>query len=239
MSRVDTLTVFLVVIIVVYSALATGIVAAFAVEEYEGDSKDFDLLDALDWEVSQYENISKPVIFENKVEYTDLDPDREVRWTQLIFEDVLKVDSKGIGFPDNVFWTKLNPEGISDSQNNVLESFIIDNFDTEKNYTYIVFNSGGKLETHALFSIQFYYNVTGDAITYLYDSIEDSIDAGELTVMLGTNLTYIDAFDVGKITSTIIGFGSIYTGIPAEVNFLISGIWWILIILLGVKLIVG
>lgn len=247
MARVDNLTVFLIIVIVVYTALATGISASYASVSFSGalgQGWDLDILEAFDFESTQTENISKPALFlfPNTVYYTDFTPERSVSWrNELLGDDFLYVESKGIGFPANLLWNNLKPDGVEDSGTfaGVGESYLISEYNYDKNYTYLVFNRGGQLETHVLFSPQFYYNETAEAITWIYDNMTASIDAGELTVTVGVNVTYQDAFDISKIFGQLVGFGSIYTGMPDEVNYLISGIWWTMILLLGVKLVVG
>jgi len=244
MARVDDVTYYLVIVIVVYTVLAGGITAGYAGTTYETDENSLDLYDLLDFEDSQTENISKPTIpvFPETVYYDTLSPERLVNWrVELLTDDFFYIDAKGIGFPANLIWNNLKPEGLDpddfDTLAGVSEQYIIDNYDTDKNYTRVVFNKGGQLETTALFSPQFDYN--GTVISWAYENMTAAIADGELTVTLGVNATYIDAFDVNKILGNMVGFGAIYGDMPQEINMLVSGVWWALIILLGVKLAVG
>ena len=82
----------------------------------------------------------------------------------------------------------------------------------------------------------FYYNnVTGE-ITYLYDSLEDSFDAEKCTVVLATNASY-QSFHMFDVFGVLAGFQTY--SMPTEVSVLISGAFWVLLILTVVKLIVG
>lgn len=244
---------FLVIVIVVYTALASGITAAYANLNYTGSlgqGWSLDFLETFDFETTQTQNLTKPALFffPNEVEYLDLSPNRKAGWrNEPIGEDYLQVWAKGIGFPANLIYNNLVPYGLSESDYTfaaassygVSENYLIDEYDEYNNYTYVIFNKGGQLETHVLFSPQFYYNETADEITWIYDNMTASITAGELTVTVGVNVTYFDYFSIDKVFGQLVGFGGIYSGMPDEINYLISGIWWAMIILLGVKLVVG
>lgn len=244
MARVDNITIFLVVVIVAYTTLAGGITATYAGLTYEGDDNSIDIYDVLNYADTETMNLSRPAVpfFPETAYYTGLSPERSANWRlEIISEAFFYVEAKGIGFPANLIFNNLEPEGLEPNSfgtlSGVSESYVIDNYDTDKNYTHVVFNKGGQLETHALISPQFNYN--GTYITYMYDNMTDAINNGEVTITLGVNASYIDAFDVNKIMGNIVGFGAIYNEMPTEVNIFVSGIWWALIILLGVKLVVG
>jgi len=234
MARVDSITVFMCVVIFVYTTLAGGVVSTYAKTDYSPNINTLNINEfGVDFEFYEYYNISKPILSVTDVYYTTLIPERRVTWwNPVVGEGWFTVSCKGIGFPANLLWNRLEPLKF-------YESDIISNYNENLNYTYEIFNKKGQLETHVIFSTQFFYNSTTDEIFYLYDDIQDSINNGELTVLVGTNATYIDNYDIGRIFGMLVGFGIVYDDIPNEINVLISGIWWIIIILLGIKLVLG
>lgn len=232
-SRIDGLTVFLLISLILYTVLVSGVLATFTsstfIDPYGGKSLEIDLGE--EYEVNDFGNVSLGGLLQEGTRFEGLTPDRLCRWYVGFFEDNhFVINSYGKNWWDSWTMFKLEPE-------KMYENEIEELYDYEKNYTKVIYNQGGEFETHVFFSPLFYYNDTSEEITYLNTTIHESIDNELITVVMATNQTYSNIYDIGKIFGMLTGF-STYS-MPTEISVIVSGIFWGLLILTAVKLVVG
>lgn len=227
MARISHFSIFLGIVLVSYTLIGGNVVNMYEgnpySNAYSGKVLNVDYLDSFtDYD---YQNVSfNNGVFENLYE---INPDRYVMWRDFwITEDGFEVESKGVDWWS--IFTKLEPKSVS-------ESTLLENFDYSKNYSRQVFNQGGKLETTMLVYPQFYTD--GENITFLFDSLEESFDDGNVTILLGSNASY-PSYDVFNFMGIVTGFSG-YGNIPTELSWLMGGIWWVMFLLLLIKLFVG
>lgn len=228
MARISSFTITLGIILVVYTIIGGNIVGMYegtgTIRPYAGKVLNVDYLD--NFVEYEYQNVSfNNGAYENT--YFTLSPDRAVMWRDAWFEeDYFNIESKGLEWYST--YTKLEPK-------KVYESVLITNFNYEKNYSRQVFNLGGKLETTMLVYPLFYTD--SENITFIYDNLEDSFNSDEVTVLLGSNSTYpsYDVFNFMGIVTGFVGYGIM----PLEISILIGGLWWVMFLLMLIKLFVG
>jgi len=231
-QRIDGFSIFLMVTLVLYTIIAGGVSSAFAGSTFTNPYGGSDLSLELAQNFTYYDvqNLSKPALGYNQVEFSPLNPNRRAYWVNSIFgEDYFNFKANGIGFWESLTYYQLEPSEISETE-------VLANYDFDKNYSKYILNVGGqKLETYVYIHPQFYDN--GTHVTFLYDSLEESIDDGEVTIFIGVNATFPD-FGARDLMGVIIGFTPA-SGTPNAISILISGVWWIMFLLLLVKLVIG
>jgi len=230
-SRIDSLTIFLAVTLIMYSILSSAVFATFEgvefVDPFSGKTFDIDLGE--EYEFNDVKNVTVGGILEY-TSFTELNPDRNIAWYRIPFQSgKFQVTCQGKNLWDS--WTQFNlkPEELTESQ-------ILTVFDNTMNFSKFIYNQGGEFETAVFYCPQFYYNETSEQPTYLYDSLEESFDNDIVTVIMATNATYVN-YDIGRIFGVLSGFSTY--GMPYEVSVLLGGIFWVLLLLTLVKLVVG
>ena len=231
-SRIDGITIFLTVTLILYTVLCNGVFATFTsstfVDPYGGKHYNIDLGEQ--FEFSEVENVTGGIIPPN-VMFSDLNPDRAVRWSQPFFtENYFSVVCYGKNWWDSWIRNVLNPEKMTEAK-------LLQIYDSDMNFSKVAYNIGGEFETHAFYCPLFYYNDTSEEVTYIDEDLETSFDNGEITVVLATNQTFVNTYDIGKIFGILTGFSTY--DMPLEVSAIIGGVFWGLLILLVVKLVVG
>ena len=233
-TRVSAFTITLAVTLVFYTLIGAGISATFNgtafINPYGGNDLNIDLVaDFVDYD---YHNITEPSLFSyTQVIYEDLSPDGAVRWVSEVWgNDYFTVSRKGLNFWDSFIFFTLKPE-------KALISDLIADYDYNENRSSIVFNWGGKFETHFYIYPMFYTDEIGEPV-FLYDNLEDSLNDGNCTVFLGVNATFPE-YNVFDIVGVITGFSTLGTETPNEINIVLSSIWWIMFLLLLVKIFIG
>lgn len=227
MARISSFTATLGLILICYTIIGGNIVGMYeqtgTVNAYGGKILNVDYLDNfVDYD---YQNITlNDGIYDHIYE---INPDRALTWFSDWFsENYFHVESKGLEWWSIYF--ALEPK-------QVYESELIANYNYAKNYSRYVFNLGGKLETTMLVYPQFYTD--GENITFLYDTLEESFEAETVTILLGSNASYptYDVFNFMGIVTGFVGYGDI----PLAINILLGGIWWVMFLLMLIKLFVG
>lgn len=232
-SRVDGITVFLVMTLVVYTMLANGVVSTFADTEYknpyENQVTDFEL--GVVFESSEVQNISEPEFVTSQALFEDLSPTGKLTWEgDLLGIGRLKVFRFGYDWWNGWISYPLNPyEGFTPSE-------LIEDYNPNGNYTRKVFDFGGDLEVYVYFCPLYHYNDVTEEVNYIYDGLEDSFNNGEITVVMGTNATY-QTNDIDDILGILNGFDTY--DMPDIVGDIISTIFWALLIITIAKLVVG
>lgn len=231
-SRIDGITIFLSVTLVLYTILCNGVFATFTsenfVDPYGGKHFNLDLGEEFDY--SDVENVTGGMIPPN-IMFSDLNPNRAVRWSQPFFSsNYLSVVCYGKNWWDNWVATVLNPEKMTESK-------LLQIYDSNMNFSKVSYNIGGEFETHAFYCPLFYYDEVSGEIIYIDEDLETSFENGKITVVLAINQTFINTYDIGKIFGILTGFSTY--GTPMEASVVIGGIFWVLLILLAVKLVVG
>jgi len=230
-SRIDSFTITIGVILIVYTILVAGVVATFTdsdfINPYAGASADFDL--GKDFASSEVQNMTLGSMADaNKFE--TLSPDRLIYWYDSFLADqVIRCYSFGHNIWDGWFNFELEPTyGYFYYE---IEELV----DDSGLFAELIFHRGLDLETY-VYLYPLAYKETGEDAVYLYDTLLESMDDGNLTVIVATNSTY-DNYNIDKAMSVITGFNTDY--FPYEIAVLIGGIWWGLLILVVVKLVVG
>lgn len=231
-SRIDSFTITVAVLLITYSILVAGVVATFTdtifVDPYGSASADFNL--GKDYDVSEVMNITiNDFSYPNKFE--DLTPARIVYWHDSFVygETVLSCNSFGHNIWDGWYSYELEPySGYSETE--ILE--LVDNQGIQAE---LPFGLGSDLETY-VYCMPLCYKAVGADPVYIYESLAESIDAGNMTVIVASNATY-NNYDIGQAMGVLTGFNTDYY--PFEIGVLIGGIWWGLLILVVVKLVVG
>ena len=231
-SRIDGVTIFLSVTLVLYTILCNGIFATFTsasfVDPYGGKAINLDLGES--FEYNDVENITGGII-PPKNYFTDLNPDRYVIWSQpFLVTDYFEIYCHGKNWWDSWGKFRLKP-------NTMTENELLQLYDSDMNFSRVAYNVGGEFETHAFYCPLFYYNETSGEVTYIDEDLETSFNNGEITMILATNQTFLNTYDIGKIFGILTGFTTY--DIPLEAGAVIGGIFWVLLILLAVKLVVG
>lgn len=230
-QRIDGYTISLLVTLVTYTVLAGGVTSSFQgttfQNPYGGASLNLGLVQNFTY--YDVQNMTKPALGLFQVDFDGLSPIRVGYWDNRIFsDDDFNFMCYGIGFWESLIQYQLEPSGLTEEQ-------VIQDYDFTKNYSRYVLNTGGQLESYVFICPQFFANATH--IIYLYDNIEDSIADNEVTVFIGANATFPD-FSAYDLVSVIVGFTA-STGTPSAVSVLISAIWWVMFLLLLVKLVIG
>ena len=225
-SRVDGITMFIGVTLVVYSILVAGVYATFTevgyIDPYGGKAVDLNL--AQDYEFNDIENVT----LGDWTEFSGLDPDRRIIWNDSwLGSDWFSVYRYGVNWWDGWLTFRLEPDEIYVSE-------VLTLYDSDLNYSKVVFDLGSNFETAVFFCPLFHYNETG--VTYIDSSLSDSIDNEVITVVMATNASYA-SYDIGHIMGALTGFSTY--DMPSELGSLTGGIFWMLLILLVVKLVVG
>lgn len=230
-SRIDGITIFLTVTLVLYTILCNGVFATFTsdtfVDPYGGKVYDIDLGE--EYENNDIQNVTG-ALFPTNVKFDNLDPDREMGWhTPLFGESWFEVVCYGKNWWDS--WSRfgLNPTSMKEAE-------LLEIYNENQNFSKVVYNHGGEFETHVFYCPLFYYNET-NGVTYLDDTLEESFSNNKITVVMATNQTFSSSYDIGKIFGILTGF-STYS-MPYEASVVIGGLFWVLLILLIVKLVVG
>ena len=231
-SRIDGITIFLSVTLILYTILCNGVFATFTtetfVDPYGGKVYNLDLGES--FEYNDVQNVTGGIIPPD-IMFTVLNPDRMVRWHQpFLVEDSFNVHCFGKNWWDGWTHTKLDPKGLTEAE-------ILQVYNEDKNFSKIVYNLGGEFETHAFYCPLFYYNETAQEVTYIDEDLETSFDNGEITMILATNQTFLNTYDIGKIFGILTGFSTY--DVPQEASVVIGGIFWVLLILLAVKMVIG
>ena len=229
-SRIDGITIFLAVTLVLYTILANGVMATFTtakfVDPYGGRTIDIELGE--DYEYNDIKNVTGGLFPEVQV-FTVLNPDRTITWNKPLFgENHFAVHCYGKNWWDSWSHFKLEPKGLHEDE-------ILQIYNENRNFSKVIYDQGGEFETHVFYCPLFYYNET-NGVTYLDDSLEDSFSNNKITVIMATNQTFYN-YDIGQIFGLLTGFST--HGMPYEVSVIIGGIFWVLLILLLVKLVVG
>lgn len=234
-ERIGGFTVFLAITLIIYSLLATGLVSVYAsstwVNRYGG--VDFDWKYAESFVSTDYGNITRPLgaLFYETLDFTSLNPDRQIRWVGgLLEDDWFKLYHKGTDWWNGWMNYIDKPEHLSESE-------ILANVDHEDESSHFIFNQGdNNYETHV-----FFYPLSGTTggteLVYVYDTLEESFDNDEITIVVGTNAT-LPSYDVFQIFGMVSGFQT-YGDMPTELSVLLSTIFWALTLMLLVKLFVG
>lgn len=236
-SRIDNMTVFLAVFLVIYGLLIAGVDATFYGGQFinpnSGISNEFDLGET--YLYSAYDNVTPSELFSAYTEFGgSISPKRYLGWTRSIWGG----GSFTLKCAGNDWWNgwlkyTLPPPSI-------LEEEVLIRYDETKNHTRIKFDVGGDLETSVFFSPLLYYNETETdpqlKVTLIYTTLEESLDNDEITVIVATNSTYTN-YNIGRVFSLLTGFS--VTDIPLEINALVTGVFYAILILLLVKLVVG
>lgn len=232
-SRIDGMTVFLVVTLIVYTILVAGVYATFTDSEFEtqyGDlPSDFRLGETVSFTYNDYKNVTPSFFAGIGVEFTELSPSRYgYWWDKWIGEPVVYIRISSINW-----WqygtVKQEPE-------HTIE-WILDNYDYDLNQTTWIVDKLTDWETWVFIKPQLYYNETSGEVTYLYDSLEESIENDVFTMVLSTNATLEDNFNIGKVFGLLSGLD--LGGLPAEIGYLTSAVFYALLILASVKLVIG
>lgn len=231
-SRIDGITIFLTVTLVLYTVLTTGLFVTFTgiafIDPYGGKTLNIDLGE--EFELSEAHNVTGGLIPPD-IKFTDLTPDRMIRWSyNFLTNDDFDVLCYGKNWWDSWIPTVLNPKEIEEDE-------LLQIYDTNMNFSKVVYNHGGEFETHVFYCPLFYYNETSEEVTYIDENLETSFDNGEITVVMATNQTFTSTYDIGKIFGILTGFSTY--DMPVEVSAIIGGIFWVLLMLLAVKLVVG
>lgn len=232
-SRIDGMTVFLVTILIVYSTLVSGIYATFTDAEFEGRygnlESDFKLGDTVDFEYNDYKNVTPSFFAGVGVEFDGLSPSRYgYWWDKVIGEPEVYVRISSIN------WWQFGTV-LCEPKHTI--QWILDNYDTQLNQTTWILDDLTDWSTWVFIKPQLYYNETSGDVTYLYDTLEESIENDVFTMILGTNATLENNFDIGKAFGLLTGFD--IGDAPPEVGYLISAVFYALAILTSVKLVVG
>lgn len=232
-SRVDGITVFLVMTLVIYTLLANGVVSTFAKTKFENPYanivKDFDT--GIYFENSDVKNITEPSFVASEAIFDDLNPSGKLTWeSDFLGNDRLKVFRFGYDWWNGWISYPLNPyEGYSSTE-------LIEDYNPNANYTRKVFDFGGDLEVYVFFCPLYYYDEVSGTVNYIYDGLEDSFNNGAITVVMGTNQTYTGS-DIDTVLGILNGFDTY--DMPDLIGDIISTIFWAMIILVIVKLVVG
>jgi len=223
MARITSLTVFTFVTLVSYTLLATlfaSFVYATPFENpYAGQTTDWQFYSQ--YQYSEVHNITFP----STTYYTTFSPDR-----RLIWENTLFTDNDKLWFARKDTWLGILWYNMAGSP--ITEQDIIDDFDTDINYSKYIFDQGGSFQTDV-----YIYPYTDANGTFIYYPINESITQGYLTVYMGVNNTTPTTFDIGILFGILTGF--YYYGAPVVISIIIGGIWWILCLLTLVKLVIG
>ena len=227
-SRIDGITIFLAVTLVLYTILVAGVYATFTdvgfVDPYSGKVANLEF--SQEYENNAIENAT----LGDWTEFTDLDPNSRLYWSDaFIGEDWFQVNRYGTNWWDGWLTYTLNPDQLYVSD-------VLDQYDTDLNYTKVVFDLGGDFETAVYFCPLFYFNDTSEEVTYIDDALNTSIDNGVISVVMATNASY-SSYDIGQVMGALVGFSTY--DIPMEIAVITGGIFWVLLILLLVKLVVG
>ena len=230
-SRIDGITIFLTVTLVLYTILCNGVFATFTgssfVDPYGGKVYDIDLGE--EYQHNDIKNVTGDII-PSMIVFDNLDPDRAIKWYRPFFiDETFTVHSYGKNWWDSWVTFTLNPKSISTDA-------LLQIYNSDMNFSKVVYNHGGEFETHVFYCPLFYYNET-EGVTYLDEDLETSFDNGEITVVMATNQTFRSSYDVGKIFGILTGFSTY--DIPYEASVVIGGLFWVLLMLLIVKLVVG
>jgi len=230
-SRIDGITIFLCVTLILYTILANGIMATFTadkfVDPYGGRTIDIELGE--DYEYNDIKNVTGGMFPESQV-FTALNPDRKIDWYLPLFgKPHFTVYCYGKNWWDSWTTQKLVPV-------RTYEDELLQIYNENRNFSKVIYNHGGELETHVFYCPLFYYNESAGEVTYLNDTLADSFDSNKITVIMATNQTFYN-YDIGQIFGLLTGFST--HGMPYEVSVIIGGIFWVLLILLLVKLVVG
>lgn len=231
MARVSGFTVFLVTTIVVYTLLSTAAFAAVTGTEfndpYRGKAKNWEF--AANFAYSEIQNVTVPDLV-GEVLYNDFVPARKIWGTIQIIEG----NRMHFGRFGTDFWNSFWCYEMEGSPVPYVE--LINKWDPETMCTELILDQGGPFETYA-FIYPVWEDTEEETRIYLYGTLKASIDVGNLvTVVLATNASY-PVYDIGIIFGVLTGFSGF--GAPTQVAIIIGGIWWILVILLIVKLVVG
>jgi len=231
-SRIDGITIFLTVTLVLYTILVNGVFATFTsssfIDPYGGKVYDIDLGE--EYQNNDIQNVTGDII-PSMIKFENLDPNRGIKWFRPFFIDgSFTVHAYGKNWWDSWVSFTLNPKEI-------WEADLLQLYDSDMNFSKVVYNHGGEFETHVFYCPLFYYNETSEEVTYIDENLETSFDNGEVTVVMATNQTFGSSYDVGKIFGILTGFNTY--DVPYEASVVIGGIFWVLLILLVVKLVVG
>lgn len=230
-SRIDGLTIFLVICLILYTILVGGVYATFTSDTFTDPyaGKTINVGEIGDYTYNDIENITRP-LFTNDAYFEDLDPNGKITWWNDVFGDDYFLPFRlGIDWWDGWVFYPLEPERIYEQE-------IINDFNDEQNYTRYFCDRGGKLETTLFFCPLFYYNETSEEVTYIYDGIEESFENDAITIIMASNMSYT-GFDIGKVMGLLTGFSTY--DLPFEVSVIVSGIFWGLLVLTIVKLVIG
>ena len=231
-SRIDGITIFLSVTLVLYTILCNGIYATFTtatfIDPYGGKAINLDLGET--FECNDVKNVTGGII-PPKNTFDGLNPDRYVIWNQpFLAKHNFGVWCHGKNWWDSFSKFQLSPKYTSEDE-------LLQLYNTDMNFSRVIYNLGGEFETYAFYCPLFYYNETSEEITYIDEDLEISFDNGKITMVLATNQTFLNTYDIGKIFGILTGFTTY--GMPLEIGVLIGGVFWVLLILLAVKLVVG
>ena len=230
-QRIDGFTISLIVTLIVYTVLAGGITSSFEGTTFQNPYGSASLKLGLAQNFTYYDvqNMTKPAFGIFSVVFDGLNPDRVGYWENSIFaDDDFDFKSYGIGFWESLIQYSLKPSDIK-------EEDVLDNYDNTKNYSRYVLNIGGQLQTYVFIHPQFFSNTTH--IIFLYDSLEESFNNNVCSVFIGTNATYPD-FTAHDLMSVVVGFTP-FSGTPTAISALISAVWWVMFLLLLIKLVIG
>ena len=230
-SRIDGITIFLCVTLILYTLLANGVMATFTedkfIDPYGGRTIDIELGE--NYQYNDIKNVTGGFIPDQK-HFTALDPDRTIKWTIPLFgEQHFTVHCRGKNWWDSWTFQILDPKELSKSD-------VLQNYNEYRNFSKFTYNQGGEFETHVFYCPLFYYNETSEEVTYLNDTLADSFTSNKITVIMATNQTFFN-YDASQIFGLLTGFST--HGMPFEVSVIIGGIFWVLLLLLLVKLVVG
>lgn len=236
MARVSSFTIFMLVTIVCYTLFSTAFFAVIEgsdVEDpYGGRVSSWEYTAAYPY--SQAQNFS--LVAGNQVFYEDLEPTRQVKInfatdpiTALLIGDGIRFKRAGVDWWNSWYYYEMTGSPVNKDR-------LLGQWDPYTNYAKFIFDQGGQFETHAFIYPAWLTDETGNRTGYAYPTITASITAGVLTIVLATNASY-PTFDIGLIFGVLTGFSAY--GAPAPVAIIIGGIWWILVILVIVKLVVG
>lgn len=232
-QRIDNTTIQLGVILVVYTLLVGGLLSVFQgdtfVNQYSGVN--FEWAYAEQFESTDYANMTKPsFLLANSVVFDSLEPDVKLEWNVLFGGDSqFSMYRKLTDWWNSWIYERQKPDVITLDE-------ILSNVNHNDETSHFVFDNGDKYETHIFFYPLSYVNET-TGLTYIYDTLEESFDNDAITVVAGTNATY-PSYDVFSVFGVITGF-DMYSGTPFEINVLVTTIFWVLVLLIIVKLFVG
>lgn len=232
-SRIDGMTVFLVVTLIMYSLLVSGVYATFAGGEFENPysnlDSDFKLGSNVDFKYNDYENVTPSFFAGVGSTFDDLSPVRYGIWWD-----------KFLGEPE--FYVKVSSINWWQSGSIVCEprhtvSWVLENYDYDLNQTFWVVDSLTDWATWVYIKPQLYYNNATGEVTYLYDSLEESIENDVVTMVLSTNATLENQFSIDRVLGLLTGFD--YYDIPVEIGVIVSAVFYAMLVLVSVKLVVG